>query len=82
MKLRHGTDQQRVQTERHIAAKFHAEKGMIFEQSLSHTLKQCLCFTGLQACHSWIHQMNFAGVEASFPALAGAWLDLLRGETN
>jgi hypothetical protein len=38
--------------------------------------KQRLCFTGLQACHSWIHHVIFASVEASFP-IVGAWWGLL-----
>jgi hypothetical protein len=48
---------------------------MIFEQwcllqrlivfHFSITLKQCLHFTGLQACHSWICHVIFAAVEDS-----------------
>jgi hypothetical protein len=38
--------------------------------------KQCLCFTGLQACPPWIHHVIFTGVEASFPVVED-WLGLL-----
>jgi hypothetical protein len=61
-------------------------EGVIFEQwhLLQHSiafhfsiaLKQCLHFSGLQACHSSIHCVILASVKASFP-IVGAWLGLL-----